>query len=84
MKTSWMIGVIMLWLLIFISEGMVTGVTIFNPATLNPALNMTILNGSNQVSTVFTIVTNLGGYIQGLFQILFLYQPSIFAGNYMD
>jgi hypothetical protein len=83
MKTSWVIGLIMLWLLIFTSEMMVTGASVFNPTDLNAVNNVTIQNGSNIVSTAWTVFTNLGTYAKGILKVILLYEPSVFAGNYI-
>jgi hypothetical protein len=78
-----MIGVMMFWLLIFASEMMVTNATSFNPTGLTGTVNVTVTSGSNFMSTIFTYLTNLGGYIKAIIQALLLYEPSVFAGNYI-
>ena len=82
MKTSWVIGVLMIYIFIFFCEILVTNGPMFNQSSLNPLLSVSLYNSSGIIASTATFMVNIGNYIYGLIQILTLYQPTVFAGNY--
>lgn len=83
MKTSWVIGVFVFYLLIFAAEMMVTGGS-FGPTTTSGALvSPSIASSSNSVSQWFTVMASGFNYFISFIGVLFLYSPSVFPGNYV-
>ena len=83
MKTSWIIGVMMLYLLIFGIEMMVTEGDAFNvtqqdqlTALMSPAMT----NQSGVVSGAVAFVANIGTYFATFVSALFLWSPSVWTG----
>ena len=83
MKTSWIIGVMMLYLLIFAAEMMVTGGTAFNAtqhSQLERLMAPTMTNQSGVVSGAVALVSNAGTYFVTFVSALFLWSPSVWTG----
>ena len=84
MKTSWIIGVAMMWLFILFCETLVTANPIFNPAggAVSALLSVSISNSSGALAATLTFIGNLGNYFLAFFQLVTLYQPTVFSGSY--
>lgn len=84
MKQSWIIGTIMLWLLIFTGEMMATGGTAFAQAsTLNAVASPAFVNQAGVVSAATSVMNAIGNFFKSLVQIVFLWSPTVFAGNFI-
>lgn len=83
MKTSWIIGVAMMWLFILFCEVLATNGTIFNPSGVNSLLSLSIANSSGALAATLTFIGNLGNYFLAFIQLVTLYQPTVFSGNYI-
>ena len=83
MKTSWIIGVAMMWLFILFCEVLATNGTIFNPSGVNSLLSISIYNSSGIIAATATFFVNLGNYFYAFLQLVTLYQPTVFSGNYI-
>lgn len=92
MKTSWIIGVMMAYLVIFAVEMFLTGGTSFGATTSSGIVNTATANQSTlmfpelQESTnIFTAawatLTGLGVYLKLVLQMLVLWSPTLFTGN---
>lgn len=90
MKTSWIIGLVMAWLLIFALEMFATGGTSFastssgirNIATENQtALLAPTLQQSTSVFTgAWATITGVADYLRVILNIIFLWCPTVFYG----
>lgn len=83
-KQSWIITAMMLWVLIFCCEMMVTNGTAFDPKvngnTINELMSPSMTNMAGSQSNLLTFVTNIGNYLYGFISIIFLWSPTVFAG----
>lgn len=82
-KTSWIIGVIMFYLLILGLEVMVTEGSLFSNAVTSNAstlLQPEITSQSNVIAQGLAILSNIGEYIQAAVEVVFLWSPSVFTG----
>jgi hypothetical protein len=82
-KTSWVIGVAMMYLFIFACELLATNGNMFNPSGINSLLSVSLSNSSGALAATLTFIGNLGVYFQTFLGMLFLYQPTVFSGNYI-
>jgi hypothetical protein len=83
MKSSWIMGVIMSYLLILGIELLVTEGNLFsNPITANAGVlaQPDIITSGSIFSQVGAILSQLGTWISTFIQVLFLYNASVFSG----
>ncbi len=91
MKTSWIIGCVMMYLLIFFLELFATGGHVFSTTTSSNMTNMATTNQASlmaptfaESTNVFTgawaVVTGVAPYLKIILQMLFLWMPTVFAG----
>ncbi len=86
MKTSWIIGVVTLWILVFTTEMMVTEGTAFNPSSGNPfnaLFSMNLANFSSIVSAGATFIMGCGIWLINFIGLVFLWSPSVWTGYYI-
>ena len=87
MKTSWIIGVVMLWLLILACEMFATGgVTLGVGAGVQPTLmgaGMPIAESSSIFTGAWAIMTHVADYLRAFISILLLWAPTVFVGYYL-
>lgn len=86
MKTSWIIGVITIYLIIMAAELMATNGTAFSASTsenLTTLMSPTMANYSSSTSAFASIVTNVGTYVMTFLQAMFLWSPTIFSGYWI-
>lgn len=83
MKTSWIIGVIMFYLLILGLELMITEGTLFSNAVtrnVGTLYQPELAAQSNIVTQGIAILSQIGEYIVAVLEVLFLWSPSVFSG----
>ncbi len=91
MKTSWIIGVVMLYLLIFACEVFVTGGTTLAGTTSSGVTNIVTDNSTslmspnlqestNAFTSAWAIATGVARYLSLIIQVLFLWCPTVFSG----
>ena len=83
MKSSWIVGVVMFYLLILGLEMMVTDGTLFSNAVTRNAgtlMQPEIAASGNIVTQAWAVLSNVGEYLKAVVEILFLWSPSVFAG----
>jgi uncharacterized membrane protein len=79
MKTSLIIGVVQLYLVIVFCEMVVTGASIFAPALTS---QQGVLSSPTMASSsIATFITNAGQFLAALIPALLLYSPTVFSGN---
>ncbi len=94
MKTSWMIGCIMAYLLIFAAEMVATGGTVFNATTASGISNVaavnqtglmapTIQESTNVFTAAWAVIAGVAAYLRLILQMLALWSPTIFVGDYL-
>jgi hypothetical protein len=72
-----------MWLFILFCEVLVTNNPLFAPSGANALLSMNIYNSSGIIPATATFFTNLGNYFKAFLDIITLYQPTVFSGNYI-
>ena len=83
MKSSWVMGIVMMYLLILALEMMVTGGSVF--ASI-PSSNQSIFmqpdisSSGGVIADLWTIITNVGRYLKVFAEILVLWAPTVFSG----
>jgi len=86
MKTSWIIGVVMLYLIIMGLESWATGGTTLgssgNIATSSQSTLMSppLAESTNLFSSAWAVVTNVAFYLRDLMGIFILWSPTVFSG----
>lgn len=83
MKTSWIIGIVTLYLIIFAVEMMVTKGTAFSSGVngqLNSMMGISMANYSNSNTAFVSLIINAGTYIMTFINVVFLWSPTVFAG----
>lgn len=83
MKTSWIIGVVMWWIVGYICASIIQANNAFGStqtSLIKALFTPAISDSSNALITVFA---NIGTYIKGFFQLLFLYFPSVWVGQWV-
>jgi hypothetical protein len=83
MKTSWVIGLVMFYLLILGLEMVMTGSTTFAPSVTSQQsvlTSPTIVTETNVVTQAVAFFSNLGDYISVLIPMLGLWSPTVFSG----
>jgi hypothetical protein len=83
MRTGWIIGVMMFYLVILGLELMATGGTIFSNAVTNAAgtlLQPEIASSSNIVTQAWSVLANIGAYASAIVSVVLLWSPTVFAG----
>jgi hypothetical protein len=75
----------MLWLLIFTAELMATNGTAFSSnmtTSMNAMMNSRMVNSAGSTSSLTTIFIQVGTYLTTFVNAIFLYSPTVFAGNW--
>ncbi len=86
MKLSLIQGAVMMWILVFITEMIVTGGTAFNPSSGNPfntLFSMDFTNFSSLVSSFATFIVGCGIWFVAFVKLIFLWSPSVWTGDYI-
>ena len=96
MKTSWIIGVVMLWLLILSCEMFASGrplgvITAEGQNVLTDNGTVSVLQGAaspiQESGSIFTgawaIMTHVADYLRAFISILLLWSPTVFVGYYL-
>jgi hypothetical protein len=76
----------MLWILIFLGEMMATGGTAFNTTGftyLDALMSPNFTNVASVVSAFWSLITGVAFLLKELVQILFLWSPEVWTGNYI-
>jgi hypothetical protein len=95
MKTSWIMGIMMVYLLILSLEMIATGGTVLGASASYQvdSANYTfaqgagklvapeISNSSNVIAQAWSAISNIGPYLNIAIAILLLWSPTLFAGN---
>lgn len=82
MKTSWIIGIMSLYLLILGAELMLTEGTAFSAGTreqMQTLLSPVMANYSNTTTAFASTIINGGAIIMTFLNAVFLYSPTLFA-----
>lgn len=85
MKQSWIIGSITLYMLIISMEMMATGSTTFPSfmqSHLNTLWNPAMANFAGSATALSTLFVGIGTYLVAFIEIIFLWSPTVFAGNF--
>lgn len=83
MRTGWIIGVVVFYLIILAMEMWLTGGTVFeNVVTSNAGtlIQPNIVSSGSLFGQVWAILSNIGGYIAAVVKIVFLWSPTVFVG----
>ncbi len=91
MKSSWVMAIVMLYLVIFACEMFATGGTVFGAVTSSGMHNVAtenqstliipqLTNSGNVITQAWTIITNVGTYLATFIGILFLWAPTVWSG----
>ncbi len=86
MKTSWIIGVVMMYILILSVELVVTGGTAFGTTAqgnLNGLTSNTMTNYSSGTSAFTAIFSQAGSYFMTFLNAVMLWSPTLFSGYYV-
>ncbi len=86
MKTSWVIGVVMMWIVIMGLEMMATGGTFFSTSShtsLETLAGPILTNLSSSTPAIVSIVTNVGNIFITIIEVAFLYSPTIWTGYWL-
>ncbi len=87
MKLSLIQGAVMMWILVFITEMIVTEGTLFGPLLytnpLNSLFSIDITNFSTIVTAFATFIGGFGIWLKNFFGIIFLWSPSVWTGDFI-
>jgi hypothetical protein len=83
MKTSWLMGVVIIYMGLWVYEMMLTGGTsLTNIITTNAGvlLQHQVVSSSNIALQALTGLMNIGAYIVAVIQVIFLWCPTVWTG----
>jgi hypothetical protein len=86
MKTSWIIGVVTIWLILFVLCMIVEDTTAMGSSDMSMLQSLVQPKGtdfSNIVSGAISLVTDVWQYFTLLIQLIFLWFPSMWDGVYI-
>ena len=86
MKTSWLIGCLILWLAIFLMSGVVSNTTTMSGSDVGVFESIFHLVGANSSETtlnVVTVLTDIWIVIKGIAYILLLWFPTLWTGYWV-
>lgn len=85
MRQAWVTGYVTLFILLGIIDSVVTGGNSLNDATrmspMNILLHPSFVNQSSGVSALYSLVSNIGTYIDAFIKVIFCYYPSLFSAG---
>ena len=83
MKHSWVMGVVMLYLLVLGVEMMVTGGTAFSSegqGYLDSLVSPAMSNQSGALTSIVSLAIQVGTYFETFIKAVFLWSPSVWTG----
>ena len=83
MKTSWIIGIFMFYLILAALAVMIEQTTTMNSTVLGSIASLlrpTVTNVAGETIGFISFVTNIGSYIMAFIRALFLFFPSVWTG----
>ncbi len=86
MKTSWIIGVVLFWIALFVGASIIKQASSFGSeqtSLLSSFFQLQMVNSSNVVSNITTIISNVGAIMLGFIKLIFLYDPTVWSGSYV-
>lgn len=83
MKTSWLIGVMMLYMLILGCEMLASGGTSLSSnftSSAGPLLQPSFTSSSTVAAQTWAVLTDIVGYAKALVSAILLWSPTVFTG----
>ena len=84
MRQAWAVGYVMLYVILFIVDSVVTGgnslgTTQMSP--LNQMLHPTFINQTNVFTSLTSLISNIGTYFILFIEVIFLWYPSLWVAG---
>jgi len=91
MKTSWIIGIVSLWFVLWIlssiaaQANLITSTQVGQVQTLAQptGTDVSTFGGSTTIGQAYSLITNVWAYIFGFLQMLFLWFPTLWVGTWL-
>ncbi len=91
MKTSWIIGIMMLWVVCYLLCSVIEGTNLFGSAQtgtiqgmMQPAgTDVSSFEDTSAIGQAYSLITNVWSYIKPVIQAIFLFFPDLWNGVWL-
>lgn len=91
MKTSWIIGIVSLWVVCYILCSVIENTNLFTSeqtgmiqSMLQPeGTEITSIENASSIGQAYSLITNVWSYLISVIKVIFLWFPDLWSGNWI-